>query len=142
MSRNYSVNGHEPQSHNRPTPEMAARIAAAVRHIATWDELLRQKGFANNINPAHWNGQWRSRKHVVVNGEGRILEITFRDTYVRIFYDPSASPETPFGFLSFRSEEDPDRPKTAYHCQPDKKPTYMDQDGILANLADLEFGVQ
>lgn len=88
--------------------------------LKAWETLLKENGFTDQINPEHWEDRWAERRHYKIHGTGqRILEITRRNTYLRIVETEGNLSSAPFSFREHTSIDYPRRPKTDFYLADD-----------------------
>jgi hypothetical protein len=103
--------------------------------------MLKCACFSDKIESAHWDDDWRDRKHAqIVGHDGSILEITRADEYIRIV--ALANPQRinkPFAVYWFRSIEHAKRPKTEFYLS-ERMPVYMSSANVSRIINRIMLG--
>ena len=96
---------------------------------------LKASGYESKID---WNVEWSKRRGFDFEDVAKtILQIIAGNVYVRVVVYGGAN--GPLLCLKYVSTECPDRPKTAYHKDPNPAPAQMSLEEVFAMIPGLEI---
>lgn len=101
---------------------------------------LRERGFKKKVPMEFWAHRWQERRVAHIAGEGAILEVTYRNEYMRIIASSLApDPAKPYAFYWVVSFENPEKPKTDFY-RSSAEAEYLSEEQVTAIIETIGAG--